>query len=397
MKILVLNSGSSSIKFKLFSIKSNDVLASGLIEQIGEKMGSISMESNNNKSYNLKTKVLNHKQGFDFISEFLVNAGIIKSMDELDGIGHRVVHGGTYKKPILVDDAVMKEIDAVSILAPLHGHANLIGMQVANEYAPHVPQVAVFDTAYHQTIPDFAHTYAIPYDYYERLHVRRYGFHGTSHEFVANEAATFLKKPLKECNFISLHLGNGASVCAIKNGKSIDTSMGLSPLEGLIMGTRSGDIDPAILFYIGRIDRKIGLKELDKILNKESGLKGICGLNDMREIEESIKKGNKKAKLAHDMFCYRIKKYIGAYFAVLENRVDAIIFTGGIGENSALVREKVCSNMTLFNVNMDIEKNNIRQAGIVELQDKNSKTKILKVPTNEEFAIAKLTYKMINK
>ncbi|MFV0481400.1 MAG: acetate/propionate family kinase [Campylobacteraceae bacterium] len=395
MKILVINSGSSSIKFQLISIENEQILASGIVEQIGEELGQIKLQSSGNEAVKKSMIVVNHKQGMEIISSFLIESKIINSFNDLSGIGHRVVHGGYFKEPVLITNHTISEIENVSVLAPLHNPAHLAGIRACISEAPKVPQVAVFDTAYHQTLPKHAYMYAIPYDFYERLQVRKYGFHGTSHEYVAYEAAKYLGKPLNECNFITLHLGNGASVCAIKNGKSVDTSMGLTPLEGLIMGTRSGDIDPAVLFYISNQD-DISIKGLDILLNKKSGLKGICGFNDMREVEDKANKGNEKSILALDMFCYRIKKYIGSYFAIL-GKIDALVFTGGIGENSSTVREKICTNFEALGLDIDKDTNSKRVDGVIELQTKDSKTKILKVPTNEELAIAKQTLKIIKK
>ncbi|MDR2342011.1 MAG: acetate kinase [Campylobacteraceae bacterium] len=395
MKILVINSGSSSIKFQLFSMRESKVIVSGLIEQIGESIGKVKISSVHHKEPIIKTlPIKDHEQGIEIISSFLIDEKVIKDFDELDGIGHRVVHGGTIRETEIINDKIIKVLENFSSLAPLHNPPGLAGIRAAISKAPHVPQVAVFDTAFHQTMPQYAYMYALPYELYERLHIRRYGFHGTSHHFVATQAAKELKKPLQKCNLITLHLGNGASVAAIKNGKCVDTSMGLSPLEGLVMGTRSGDIDPAILFYLER-EEGLNIKELDTLLNKKSGLKGICGTNDLREIKVKIKDGDDKAKLAFDMFCYRIKKYIGAYFAVL-GKVDALVFTGGIGENAVSVRRKICSELGAFGIS--INKRQIEKRGmLVHFENKKSAVKLLVIPTNEELAIAKQTQHLIQK
>jgi acetate kinase len=323
----------------------------------------------------------------------LIDEKVIKELGELDGIGHRVVHGGTTNEPQLITEKLIEQIVTFSALAPLHNPPGLEGINAARNAAPKVPQVAVFDTAFHQTLPQYAYMYALPYELYERLGVRRYGFHGTSHQFVALQAAKELKKPLSKCNLITLHLGNGDSMAAIKDGKCIDTSMGMSPLEGLIMGTRSGDIDPAILFYLSRQD-KLNMQDIDTLLNKKSGLKGICGTNDMREIMLNMQNGDKMAKLAFDMFCYKIKKYIGSYFAIL-GRVDALVFTGGIGENAVNIRSQICKNLDILGIKLDKKKNGIKKRGHIE--SNKSLVKILIVPTNEELAIAKQTEVLIRK
>jgi acetate kinase len=373
-------------------MKERKVLASGLIEQIGEPMGKIKLNSAQLKEpVTQKVVIPNHEHGIEIISSFLIDNKIIKGLDALDGIGHRVVHGGAFKESQLIDDGIMQEINKYIPLAPLHNPANISGIKAAETEAPHVPQVAVFDTAFHQTMPPHAYTYALPYDLCEKLHIRRYGFHGTSHGYIAEEAAKVLKKPLSKCNLITLHLGGGASAAAIKNGKCVDTSMGLSPLEGLVMGTRSGDLDPAIVFYLERVE-KLKPHEIDMLLNKQSGLKGICGTNDLREVEAKIREGCERAKLAFDMFCYRIKKYIGSYYAVL-GRVDAIVFTGGIGENSASVRAQVCEGLSHFGITLDTKRN---AANATHIQSSKSEVEVLVIPTNEEFEIAKLTQHLIN-
>ncbi|MBU4034611.1 MAG: acetate kinase, partial [Proteobacteria bacterium] len=334
MKILVLNSVSSSIKYQLFDMRDESVLAAGSVEQIGEPGSHLSHYVRTPLVEMEKTiralPIPDHRQGFELISAILRETGALADTGELRGIGHRVVHGGEqFKDPARVTPAVLAAIRALIPLAPLHNPANLLGMEVAMETAPSVPQVAVFDTAFHQSIPPHAYRYAIPKRLYETHQVRRYGFHGTSHRYVAKKAAEFLEKPLNTLNLISLHLGNGASAAAIQQGRCIDTSMGFTPLEGLIMGTRCGDLDPAIIFYLAR-ETGLSSGEIEAILNKESGLKGICGVNDMRTIGEMAGSGNAEAQLAVAMYCYRIKKYIGAYQAVI-GELDGLIFTGGIG------------------------------------------------------------------
>ncbi len=391
MKILVLNSGSSSIKFQLFNAKTYESLVSGIIEQIGENdsHAKIKFRDENGKSLELKRDkaIIDHKAGLEVMNSLLIESKIIKDLRELDGIGHRVVHGGEkFSKPTIINDKVIHQIEKLIPLAPLHNPANLDGIKSSIEHCPKVPQVAVFDTAFHSNIPKHAYMYALPYETYEKNGVRRYGFHGTSHHFIAKEAAKYLDIDMSKLNAITLHLGNGASMSAVKNGKCIDTSMGLTPLEGLIMGTRCGDIDPAIIFYLARVEG-LNIDKLDNMLNKKSGLKGICGNNDMREIGEMAKNGDEKAKLALEMFSYRIKKYIGAYSAVL-SRVDCLIFTGGIGENDIEIRKNSCSELENLGILFDVKANNHRASELLEINKKNSKVKVLVIPTNEELEIA---------
>ncbi len=391
MKILVLNSGSSSIKFQLFDANTNKSLVSGIIEQIGERKSHAKIQFKDENGQNIilekNIAIKDHKAGLEIMNALLIESKIIKDLCELDGIGHRVVHGGEkFSKPTIISNEVIKEIEKLIPLAPLHNPANLDGIKSSIEHCPNVPQVAVFDTAFHSSIPKYAYMYALPYETYEKDGVRRYGFHGTSHHFITKEAAKFLDMDVNKLNAITLHLGNGASMSAVKNGKSIDTSMGLTPLEGLIMGTRCGDIDPAIIFYLSRTEG-LSIDELDNMLNKKSGLKGVCGNNDMREIGELAKEGNKKAKLALEMFSYRIKKYIGSYSAVL-GRVDCLIFTGGIGENDIEVRKNSCSNLENFGISLDLDKNNQRAKETIDISSNESKVKVLVIPTNEELEIA---------
>ena len=322
MKVLVLNAGSSSLKYKLYEMKSRSVHSHGVIEQITEG---------------------GYAKAILEVEQRLLDAGVGR-LSELDAIGHRVVHGGEYfKESVRIDAMVIEKIRSLIPLAPLHNPANLEGIEIARSHAPHVPQVAVFDTAFHQSIPAHAYRYALPNETYTEQGIRRYGFHGTSHYYVAKEAAAALNKEIHEVNLITLHLGNGASACAIKAGQSIDTSMGFTPLEGLVMGSRSGDLDPAILFYLSR-EYGYSMEALDQMLNKQSGLLGLCGENDMRVIHQKMNAGNREAKLAHAIYCYRIKKYIGAYMAIL-GRVDAVIFTGGVGENDAITREAILQDL----------------------------------------------------
>ncbi|QOW64288.1 acetate kinase [Campylobacter hepaticus] len=395
MKILVLNSGSSSIKFKFFDDKI--VKASGLVEKIGEYNSKVVLKDTlNNHQFQRELNIKNHEEGLQIVNELFKESGILADVNMLDGCGHRIVHGGSnLSEHCLVDDYVLEEIDKVSVFAPLHNPAHLAGIKTMFKAAPNVLNVAVFDTAFHRSIPDFAHIYALPYEFYNKHGIRKYGFHGTSHAFVSTQAACMLQKDKNELNFISAHLGNGASVCAIKKGQSVDTSMGFTPLEGLIMGTRCGDIDPAILPFISRLEG-LTIEEIDTLMNKKSGVYGICGFNDFRDIENQIKQDNDKARLALDMFCYRLVKYIGAYFAVLE-QTDAIIFTGGIGENDSLVRQKVCEKLTHLGIELDFKLNEQRVAQARMINCTHSKVKILVVPTDEELEIARITEELISK
>ena len=394
MKILVLNSGSSSIKYQLFDMRDESVLAAGSLEQIGEPGSHLSHRvrtPNDEMAKTVRTlPIADHRQGFDLISSVLRETGALADTGELKGIGHRVVHGGEkFKEPARVTPEVLGAIRSLIPLAPLHNPANLLGMEVAMESAPAVPQVAVFDTAFHQSIPPHAYRYAIPKKLYEAHQIRRYGFHGTSHRYVAKKAAEFLQKPLASLNLISLHLGNGASAAAIQQGRCIDTSMGFTPLEGLIMGTRCGDLDPAIIFYLAR-ETGLASGEIETILNKESGLKGICGANDMRTVGELAAGGDPEAQLAIAMYCYRIKKYIGAYHAVL-GELDGLIFTGGIGEHADFIRAGCCENLAHLGLEMDGGKNRESAEGSFSIESKASRVKILVIPTNEELEIAEQT------
>ena len=400
MKILVINSGSSSIKYQLFDMSAGKVLASGVLEQIGEARSRLTHQKRNARDKMVEIvktdKVADHQAGFQLIGSVLNESGALADTGELSGIGHRVVHGGEeFKEPTRINKKVIDTIRRLIPLAPLHNPANLMGIEVAMQSAPEVPQIAVFDTAFHQSIPAHAFRYAIPRNLYEAHHVRRYGFHGTSHYYVAKQAANLLHRTLQSLNLITLHLGNGASMAAVKGGRSLDTSMGMTPLEGLIMGTRSGDIDPAIIFYL---ERKTGMErdKVEFILNHESGLKGICGVNDMRKIEKLAEAGNARARLAIEMVCYRIKKYIGAYYAVL-GQLDALVFTAGIGENSSLIRARSCRGLSHLGIDVDPLKNDRRSEEAFEIQSTSSRVKILVVPTDEELEIAQQTVACIQK
>ena len=398
MKVVTVNCGSSSIKYGVYSADDCSLIASGLLEKIGSAKSRL-RQKRLTKEGTFETRemsgpVSDHWEGFEFIMKMNADDRIIKDDSELFVIGHRVVHGGElFSKPAIIDDEVIAAIRKLIPLAPLHNPHNLLGIEVARKRSPDLPQVAVFDTAFHQTLPPHAYHYALPYELYTEHNVRRYGFHGTSHYYVAKEAAKYLGKPLEEVNLITLHLGNGASAAAIQNGKCIDTSMGLTPLEGLVMGTRCGDIDPAVHFYLMR-QTGMSADEIEKLLNSQSGLKGICGMNDMRQIQQKAEEGDERVMLALDMFCYRIRKYIGAYRAVI-SRTDAIVFTGGIGENSAVVREKACSGLDNLGISLDLQKNRSVSGKIFETQADTSVIKVMVIATDEELEIARQTIETI--
>ncbi len=376
-----MNSGSSSIKYRLFRSDSMALLRAGVVDRIGEPGPSA---------------VRDHGEGFARIMSDLSDSGAIREASDLLGVGHRVVHGGErFREPVRVDDGTLDAIRAMVPFAPLHNPGNLQGIEVALATCPGVPQVAVFDTAFHQTMPPRAFRYALPRDLYDVRRVRRYGFHGTSHAHVARRASELLGKPPSALNLITLHLGNGASATAIREGKSVDTSMGLTPLEGLIMGTRCGDLDPAVPFILGEATGK-NPAEIQALLNEESGLKGICGANDMREVQRRTAAGDPSASLAIDMYVYRIRKYIGAYTAVL-GRVDALVFTGGIGENDSEVRRSACEGLSLLGIAVDEAKNGSPSSVPREIEREGMPVKVLVIPTNEELEIALQTVECIRK
>jgi acetate kinase len=391
MKILVLNSGSSSIKYQLFSDTDWEVLASGAVTRIGEPQGQVTRRWSNaaggSESRQESGMVPNHHAGLERIVQGLRESGSLTDLAELRAVGHRVVHGGeAFHAPTLVDDDVVEAIRVMSPLAPLHNPANLDGILVARDLFPGVPQVAVFDTAFHQTMPRTAYRYALPSYLYREHGVRRYGFHGTSHSYVAKRAAAMLGKALERCNLITLHLGNGASATAIRNGLSIDTSMGMTPLEGLVMGTRCGDLDPAIHFYLCK---NLGFdnQTLDDLLNRQSGLLGLCGVNDMREIHRMAEQGDENAELAIGIACHRLKKYLGAYYAEL-GHVDAVVFTGGIGEHDAETRARSCGGLQRLGIELDRQANQHPGGGERDISSTDSDVRVLVIPTNEELEIA---------
>ncbi|WP_288892743.1 acetate kinase [uncultured Sneathia sp.] len=390
MKILVINSGSSSLKFELIDTETKKTLAKGICERIGIN-NQIFTYKNKVTGYNEIEKPVpmqDHKVAIQVVLEKLQDKtnGVISSMDDVDAIGHRVVHGGEYfDDAILVNDDVIKKIEELADLAPLHNPANLMGIKVIQKLLPNTPQVVVFDTAFHQTMPDYAYRYPVPEEDYTELKVRKYGFHGTSHKFVSNRASELLGK--KDSKIIVCHLGNGASISAVKNGKVIDTSMGLTPLAGVMMGTRCGDIDPAVPLYIMQ-KRNLSASETDTRLNKKSGLLGIFGKSsDFRDVQDAMINGDKRAKLAYEMFCYRVRSYIGSYIVALGG-VDAIAFTGGIGENAFRAREGICRGLEFLGIELDYEKNKEMISGDVEYSKPTSKVKIYKIETAEELMIA---------
>lgn len=395
MKVLVLNTGSSSVKFKLFSTKKWSVPASGMIENIFEPVSTVYFNTKNEQRI-YSEKIGNHANAIGLLLKMLISHRVIVAFEELDAIGHRVVHGGDlFCEAVLVTQEVKNKIASFAPLAPLHNPINLEGMLAVESLIENVPQVAVFDTAFHHTIPSYAYRYALPTSLYEDLGIRRYGFHGTSHHYVASQTAKAMGKKIHELAMITLHLGNGASVCAVKGGKSIDTSMGMTPLEGLMMGSRSGDLDPGVIFYLMN-HTQMNADEIEHLLNTQSGLKGIAGTNDMRKIEERINKNDPLAILAMEMFVYRIIKYIGAYAAVLGD-VDMLVFTGGIGEHSAKTREAICTKLTLLGVQIDTHLNQQNNTLCRSIHDPSSKIALWVTPTDEELCIAKETVQVINR
>lgn len=393
MKVLVINCGSSSIKYRLFEMPEEKLLAEGLLEKIGKEDSRL-IHKTNTQEHKIIKPIRNHNEGLKFILSVLVDGktGVLKSIKEIESVGHRVVHGGeSFSGSMVITPEVIKTIREYFDLAPLHNPPNLSGIEASMTELPGTVNVACFDTAFHQTIPQVAYLYALPLDLYKKYKIRRYGFHGTSHRYVARRFAEIVNKHKYGVNCITLHLGNGCSVAAVKEGKSIDTSMGLTPLEGLVMGTRSGDIDPAIIFYLA--GKNLSLDEINDILNKKSGLIGISGFsNDVRDLISKREEGNESAKLALDIFAYRVKKYIGSYLAAL-GRCDAIIFTGGIGENACSLREQICSGLENLGIEVDSSRNTKmigRKEG--EISKEGSRVKVFVIPTNEEIGIARDTY-----
>ncbi|MBK7981716.1 MAG: acetate kinase [Ignavibacteriae bacterium] len=398
MKILVLNCGSSSIKYQLIETNTKDALAKGMIERIGMSSAVLTHEPKGKEKIRIVGEILDHSIAMEYVIAVLLspNHGVISNKNEIDAVGHRVVHGGEdFSGSVLITDDVLKALRENIELAPLHNPPNLKGIAAAKEHLPNIPQCGVFDTAFHMSMPPHAYLYGIPFKLYKRYKIRRYGFHGTSHRYVSQRAADILGKPYEELKIITAHLGNGASMAAIKNGKSIDTSMGFTPLEGLLMGTRSGDLDPSIITYImGK--EELSISEANTMLNKHSGLVGISGeSSDMREIEQAVAEGDKKATYAFDVFTYRLKKYVASNAAALGG-LDALVFTGGIGENSVKVRKDVCSNLDFLGIQLDDELNKNAKGECIVTKP-NSPVKVLRIPTNEELVIALDTEQIVNR
>ncbi|WP_071142358.1 acetate/propionate family kinase [Acidaminococcus timonensis] len=398
MKIFVVNCGSSSIKYQLIDMADESVIAKGLVERIGIEGSVLTHTPAGKDKVRLESSIPNHVDGIKKVLAALVdpNYGVIKSMDEIGAVGHRVVHGGEiFNQSVVITDEVLKQIEALSDMAPLHQPANLAGIRACQEVMPGTPQVAVFDTAFHQTMPPVAYMFGVKYEEYKDYGIRKYGFHGTSHKYVSGVAAAMLGKDIKDTKIITCHLGNGSSITAVDGGKSVDTSMGFTPLDGVLMGTRTGSIDPAV---VPVLMQKKGLDAagVDKYMNKECGVLGVSGVSsDFRDLEDAAAKGNERAKLALDMFCYQVKRYIGAYAAAMGG-VDAIVFTAGVGENDIHTRQQVCEGLEFLGVKLDAERNNVRGKA-TEISAADSKVKVFLIPTNEELAIAQDTLRLCSK
>ena len=392
MLVLVINCGSSSLKYQLFDMEDESVLAKGLVERIGLDGSALIHTGKDNEKVKLEKDLEDHKQAISMVLDALTSPehGVINSFDDIDAIGHRVVHGGEeFSGSVKIDENIMEALRRNIDLAPLHNPPNIMGIEACTEILPNVTQAGVFDTAFHQTMPPHAYIYGLPYEFYEKYEVRRYGFHGTSHKYVAMRAAELIGRPLKDLKIITCHLGNGASIAAVQNGESVDTSMGFTPLEGLIMGTRSGDIDPAIPFHLMK-KMNLSLVDINNLLNKDSGVLGISGVSsDFRDLEQAADAGNERAELALKTFYYRVTKYIGSYAAAM-NGVDAIVFTAGLGENSATARECICASLGFMGVKIDTSKNDIRgKEAIISAED--ASVQVMLIPTNEELMIARDT------
>ncbi|HNX88573.1 MAG TPA: acetate kinase [Paludibacteraceae bacterium] len=398
MKILVLNCGSSSVKYKLLDMNSKEVLGSGGVEKIGMKGSFLKHTKQNGEKVILEGEVLEHQLAIEYILGVLTSEkhGCIKNMEEIDAVGHRVVHGGEkFNSSVLITDDVIRNIEACIEIAPLHNPPNLAGINAISDLLPQVPQVAVFDTAFHQTMPEYAYMYGIPYSLYKKYGIRRYGFHGTSHRYVSKRACEFLGLDYKSTKIITAHIGNGGSITAIENGKSVDTSMGFTPVEGLMMGSRSGDVDLGVVTYLMEKEM-ISTGAATTLFNKHSGVLGVSGISsDMRDIENAIAEGNQRAKLALEMYEYRIKKYIGSYAAAL-NGFDVLVFTGGVGENQTITRERVCKGLSFMGIEVDPEINKVRGEELL-ISTPNSRVKVVVIPTDEEYMIASDTMELVGK
>ncbi len=396
--ILVLNSGSSSLKYKLYQMQTEEVLAAGLVERIGSSNGNavISHNVKDGAKVKFEQKVNNHNEALKAVFTYLTNpeTGVIKSLEEIKAVGHRVLHGGEiYAQAIVVGEEEMAKIESLKDLGPLHMPANIMGIKACQELMPTTPQIAVFDTAFHQTMPRSSYLYALPYEYYEKYGVRRYGFHGTSHRYVSQRAAQILGKNLSKLKMVTVHLGNGSSIAALKDGKCQDTSMGFTPLEGLIMGTRCGDIDPAIVPFLQNA-LKLNPAEIDNLMNKKSGFLGMTGMSDMRDIQKAREEGNERAQDVYEMFIHRLVKYIGAYYAELGG-LDVLVFTAGIGENDWVVREDLCERLTHLGIEFDQKKNEGLRSKETIISKPRSRITVMIVPTDEELLIAKDSYELI--
>ncbi|WP_458406929.1 acetate/propionate family kinase [Anaerotignum sp.] len=398
MKVLVLNCGSSSLKYQLIDMETEGVLAKGLCERIGIEGSRLKHQPAGKDAVIFDDYQEDHSVSVKMVLDALTHPeyGVVKSMSEINAVGHRVVHGGEYfANSVIINQEVIAAIEKCCELAPLHNPANLIGIAACDKIMPGVPQVAVFDTAFHQTMPERAYMYALPYEYYEKYAIRRYGFHGTSHRFVSEEVAKMLGRPYEETKTVTCHLGNGGSICAVRNGKSIDTTMGFTPLEGLVMGTRAGDIDAAVITYLMEKEN-LTAAEMDTILNKQSGVLGISGVSsDFRDIEEASEAGNARAGMALDVFAYKVAKRIGAYTAAM-NGVDAIVFTAGLGENSASTRKEICDYLGYLGVHIDSYNNSLRGKAM-EISAPDSRVRVFVIPTNEELVIARDTKELLDK
>ncbi|ADB47760.1 acetate/propionate family kinase [Acidaminococcus fermentans] len=398
MKIFVVNCGSSSIKYQLIDMKDESVIAKGLVERIGIEGSVLTHTPAGKDKVRLESAIPDHVDGIKKVLAALVdpNHGVIKSMDEIDAVGHRVVHGGEiFNESVVITDEVLKQIEDLSDMAPLHQPANVSGIRACQKLMPNTPQVAVFDTAFHQTMPPVAYMFGVKYEEYKDYGIRKYGFHGTSHKYVSGVAAQLLGKDIKDTKIITCHLGNGSSITAVDGGKSVDTSMGFTPLDGVLMGTRTGSIDPAV---VPVLMQKKGLDAagVDKYMNKECGVLGVSGVSsDFRDLEDAAAKGNERAQLALDMFCYQVKRYVGAYAAAMGG-VDAIVFTAGVGENDIHTRQQVCAGLEFLGVKLDADRNNVR-GKVTEISAADSKVKVFLIPTNEELAIAQDTLRLCSK
>ncbi|ACL76480.1 acetate/propionate family kinase [Ruminiclostridium cellulolyticum] len=396
MKVLVINAGSSSLKYQLIDMKNETVLAKGLCDRIGIDNSFIKQSRGSEEAVILNKELKNHKDAIEAVISALTddNMGVIKNMSEISAVGHRIVHGGEkFNSSVVIDENVMNAVRECIDVAPLHNPPNIIGIEACQQIMPNIPMVAVFDTTFHSSMPDYAYLYALPYELYEKYGIRKYGFHGTSHKYVAERASAMLDKSLNELKIITCHLGNGSSICAVNKGKSIDTSMGFTPLQGLAMGTRSGTIDPEVVTFLMEKEN-LDVKGVSKLLNKKSGVLGISGVSsDFRDLHAAADAGNSRAELAIEIFCYGVKKFIGEYIAVM-NGVDAIVFTAGVGENNSVVRNMIISDMDFLGIKIDEEKNKLRGQE-VDISTADAAVRTLVIPTNEELAIARETVRLV--